>query len=224
MRGALIVFEGAEGVGKTTQLRRVGERLSVAGHSVTIVREPGGTPVGDEIRRLLLDTPHHVNPRAEALLFMASRAQLIDDVIGPALRNGAIVLADRFFLSTYAYQAAGRGLDESSVRQVNAFATDTLTPDLTVLLDLPGTDGPRRVAARGTPDRVERAGNDFHARVAAAFRLYATAAWQQRHPECGRIVQVAADGNEDVVTERILVALAGALPETFGSRRGSHIT
>ncbi len=221
MRGALIVLEGAEGVGKTTQLRRLGERLTANGYPVAVVREPGGTPVGDEIRGILLDAPHAINPRSEALLFMASRAQLIDDVIRPALAQGSVVLADRFFLSTYAYQAAGRGLEVASVRQINAFATDGLVPTITVLLDLPSGEGTRRAEARGAPDRVERAGDDFHTRVASAFRDFATAIWQQDHPECGPIVRVDARGTESEVTDRIRDAIADVLDETFGARRGS---
>src|SRR4051812_23650284 len=109
-RGRVIVFEGAEGAGKSTQLRRLAEWLIAGGTTVVSVREPGGTPIGDEIRRLLLDPTSDIAPRAEALLFMASRAQLVERVIRPAVERGDVVLVDRFFLSTYAYQGAGRGL------------------------------------------------------------------------------------------------------------------
>src|SRR6476469_5590490 len=113
--GLLIVFAGAEGAGKSPQLRKLAECLGAAGRNVVAVREPGGTVVGDEIRRILLDPQSDIVPRAEALLFMASRAQLVEREIRPALEEGAIVLLDRFFLSTYAYQIAGHGLPESEV-------------------------------------------------------------------------------------------------------------
>src|SRR5438876_5283164 len=133
----LIVFEGPEGAGKTTQLRMLSEWLASRGVTVVSAREPGGTPLGDEIRRLLLDTHDEMSPRAECLLFLASRAQLVEREIRPALRSGATVLVDRFFLSTYAYQGAGRGLPLDEVRAANQIAVGDLRPDLTVLLSLP---------------------------------------------------------------------------------------
>lgn len=217
MSGLLIVLEGAEGVGKTTQVQRLSRALVAAGRAVTLVREPGGTPMGNEVRRLLLEAPMHIVPRAEALLFMASRAQLVDDVIVPALGRGEIVLTDRFFLSTYAYQAAGRGLDEGAVRLTNQFATNGVLPSLTLLLDLPVGEGVRRAAERGEPDRVERSGDAFHRRVALAFREFATPGWQARHAECGPVVLVDASGSEDEVGTRIMQCLAARFPETFGA-------
>ena len=222
MPGALVVLEGGEGVGKTTQLTRLAARLRRAGLEVVIVREPGGTPLGDDVRRLLLNAPHAIVPRAEALLFMASRAQLVDDVIRPAIDQGHVVLADRFFLSTYAYQAVGRGLDEASVRSTNSFATSGLVPDVTLLLDLPMGHGLARANSRGEPDRLERSGDAFHRRVALAFREFAEADWQSRHPECGPIELVNADGPEDEVEIRLWKRLLERLPETFSTARGSH--
>ncbi|MBW7932941.1 MAG: dTMP kinase, partial [Gemmatimonadaceae bacterium] len=137
MPGRLIVFEGVEGAGKTTQLERLALRLGRHGAQVRTLREPGGTPVGDEIRALLLRPGAQIPPRTEALLFMASRAALVDEQVRPALARGEIVLLDRFFLSTYAYQVGGRGLPEDAVRDANAFATGGLVPDVTVLLTLP---------------------------------------------------------------------------------------
>ena len=222
MPGALVVLEGAEGVGKTTQLWRLAARARHTGLQVEVVREPGGTPLGDEIRRLVLDAPLHIVPRAEALLFMASRAQLLDDVVRPALGRGALVLTDRFFLSTYAYQAAGRGLDALAVQMTNQFATAGLVPDLTVLIDLPVGEGIARAASRGAPDRVERSGDGFHERVALAFREFATAEWQGRHSECGPIELVSGAGTESEVEERIWERLSAFRPETFRALRGSH--
>lgn len=221
-RGALVVFEGVEGAGKSTQVRRIGARLGAAGIACTIVREPGGTPVGDVIRGLLLDPAQHLDARSEALLFMASRAQLVRDVVGPALERGGFVLSDRFFLSTYAYQIAGRGLPEDEVRRANALATGGLVPDLTLLLDLPTREGFQRAERRSDPDRIERSGDAFHARVRAAFIEYATPEWQAGHPECGPIALIDAAGSEDDVSARIVEVLAERWPRTFATLAGSH--
>jgi dTMP kinase len=220
--GALIVLEGAEGVGKSTQLALLAARLRGAGERVIAVREPGSTPLGDGIRHLLLDPELHIAPRAEALLFMAARAQLVDDVIRPAISGGTVVLADRFFLSTYAYQSFGRGLDDAQVRALNGFATGGLVPDVTVLLDLPDGEGLARATARGPADRIERSGDDFHGRVAAAFRAFAQPGWQERHPECGPIVRVDASGTQDEVAARIWQEVEARRHETFPANRGSQ--
>ena len=220
--GRLIVFEGAEGVGKSTQLRRLAAALEARGVAHRVVREPGQTPAGDEIRRLLLDPASDLVPRAEALLFMASRAQLVERELRPALARGEIVLADRFFLSTYAYQAAGRGLPIDGVRAANALATDGLVPDLTLLLDFPVAEGLARASARGGHDRMERSGDDFHARVGAAFASFARPEWQRAHPEVGPVATVDARGGEADVFARVERELAGRWRETFGSLRESH--
>src|SRR3954471_18367609 len=154
-RGILIVFEGPEGAGKSTQLRLLADWLWQRGHKVVAVREPGGTVIGDEIRRLLLDPASEMVPRTEALLFMASRAQLVEREIRPALDSGAIVLVDRFFLSTYAYQGDGRGLSEDELRAANRMSTSGLVPDRTLLLTLPPEDGLARAMRRGEHDRME---------------------------------------------------------------------
>jgi dTMP kinase len=220
-RGRLIVFEGAEGVGKTTQIRLLGEWLAACGFSfLAFVREPGGTPLGNEIRRLLLESEQDLVPRAEALLFMASRAQLVEREIRPALNAGTWVLADRFFLSTYAYQAAGRGIPEAEVVEANSFATQGLVPDLTLLFELPVAEGLARAGARGGHDRIERSGDEFHARVAEAFRTFATAAWQSRHPECGPIVTIDAVGSVTAVARRVAEAVSARWPETFARTPG----
>src|SRR5690349_17704996 len=214
-QGKLIVFEGAEGVGKTTQIRLLAEHLGSRGRDVIAVREPGGTVLGDEIRRILLDPGSDITPRAEALLFMASRAQLVQRVLRPAIESNAIVLVDRFFLSTYAYQGAGRGIDEEQLVAANRMATQGTTPDLTVLLDLPAEDGLSRAARRGAHDRIESAAKTFHARVASAFREFATAEWQARHPECGPIAVVDARGSEGEVFARIHEVLRFRWPAFF---------
>ena len=220
--GALIVFEGPEGAGKSTQIRRLTSDLTAAAVPFLAVREPGGTVLGDEIRQLLLDAPHEMHARAEALLFMASRAELVERRIRPALLAGTFVIADRFFLSTYAYQMAGRGLPEADVVAANRFATGGLRPDLTLLLQMPVAAGLQRADRRGNRDRIERADDDFHARVAAGFAAFADAAWQKLHPEAGPIVSIDANASEGVVYASIARELARRWPETFGSLAESN--
>jgi dTMP kinase len=212
----LIVLEGPEGAGKTTQVGLLREWLATAGHKTLAFREPGGTAVGDEIRKILLDHPSSdIVPRAESLLFMASRAQLVEREIAPALSAGAIVLLDRFFLSTYAYQVAGRGLPYDQVGAANRLATADVRPDLTILLTLPVADGLARVTRRGAHDRMESADREFHERVARAFAEFATAEWQAAHPESGPVVPVDASGDTLAVFRRLLSTLAGRWPGTF---------
>ena len=220
LRGVLIVFEGGEGSGKSTQLRRVSAALARRGTSHVCLREPGGTALGTEVRRLLLDRSSDVVHRAEALLFMASRAQLVEREIRPALDRGDVVLLDRFFLSTYAYQVAGHGLPEDEVRAANRFATSGLVPDLTLLLTYPVTDGLARAARRAAShDRIEAMGEPFHRRVAAAFGTFADHAWQADHPECGQVVAIDAEGREDEVAGRVSAALSARWPGTFPGTR-----
>jgi dTMP kinase len=211
VRGLLLVLEGPEGVGKTTQAAALLRALP----STEAFREPGGTPLGDEIRSLLLSPDHvAIGARAEALLFMAARAQLVER-IEARLAAGKTVLLDRFFLSTYAYQIMGRGLPVEEVRRANALAVGDLRPDLTVLLACEPSLARERMVARGDLDRMEQEGSDFHARVTAAFLAAADPAWQAAHPEVGPVARVDADGSPDEVTRRILDLLAARWPETF---------
>jgi len=221
-RGKLIVLEGAEGVGKTTQIRRLGETLAARGIDHLMVREPGGTPVGDAIRRLLLDPGPELSPRAEALLFMASRAELVDEIVRPALSRGVVVVADRFFLSTYAYQIAGRGLADREVSGANRFATGGLVPDLTILLRLSVAEALARTDSRGSRDRIEAATDEFHHRVAAAFDRFVEPGWQREHPESGPVVAIDASGSTDDVAAAVLGVLDRTWPETFRPAIGSH--
>lgn len=214
-RGRLIVLEGPEGAGKTTQQRMLADRLKNAGHNVLALREPGGTPLGDSIRAILLDSVHEMTPAAEALLFMASRAEIVSLLIDPALGDGVVVLMDRFFLSTYAYQIAGRGLDETQIRQANALATAGQVPDLTIVIDVPPEAGLARAEARASKDRMERADDDFHSRVSRAFLRFATEEWQKDHPECGPIVKVNGTNSPEHVQNEIVRVLAQNLPEDF---------
>ena len=210
-----MVFEGPEGAGKTTQVARLAARLDGLGIDAVALREPGGTDLGNLIRDTVLDPARQITDEAEALLFIASRAELVAERIRPALDDGFVVLLDRFFLSTYAYQIAGRGLPEDSLRSANRLATRGLTPDITILLELPAGDGLSRAASRGPSDRMERTGDAFHQRVSAAFSEYATREWQAAHPECGPIVRVEAGGHVEDVEARVAAALAAAGPEPF---------
>jgi len=213
--GKLLVFEGAEGVGKTTQVARLAARLEALGVPAERYREPGGTPLGDEIRELLLNpVSRDITPRAEALLFMAARAQLVAH-IASRLREGAIVLLDRFFLSTYAYQISGRGLEGPLVRDANQLAVGGLTPDLTLLLAGDPQVAEERVRSRGGLDRMEQEDRAFHDRVSAAFLAAADPVWQAAHPEVGPIERIDADDSVDGVGARIDRALAARWPETF---------
>ena len=216
-RGRLIVLEGAEGAGKTTQIKLLAERLSTVGVPCLAVREPGGTPVGDDIREILLHPEQEITAATEALLFMASRAELVAREILPSIVEGLVVLVDRFFLSTYAYQIVGRRLPEDEIRAANRLATAGLIPDLTLLLDVPVGEGLGRADARGARDRMERADDDFHVRVGNAFREFADQKWQHSHPECGPIKLIDGTGDENTVQHRIVSALMTAFPQPFGN-------
>jgi len=162
-------------------------------------------------------TEQEITTATEALLFMASRAELIAREIVPSLEEGNVVLVDRFFLSTYAYQIVGRGLPEPEVRAANRLATAGLIPDLTLLLDVPAAHGLERADARGERDRMERSSDDFHARVSRAFREFTDSKWQHSHPECGPIKLIDGTGNETTVHMRVVSTLAAVFPKPFGS-------
>jgi dTMP kinase len=187
---------------------------------VVSLREPGGTPVGDELRKILLDPESQLTPRTEALLFMASRAELVNRVVRPALDREAVVILDRYFLSTYAYQVFGRGLGESDIREANHLATGGLVPDVTLLLQLPLELSRQRLQTRGAgPDRMEQASHGFHERVSKAFETFATPAWQTAHPECGIIKPVDASGDEDTVFARLRETVIKGWRGSFPGRR-----
>lgn len=215
--GCFVVLEGGEGAGKTTQWERIASRLTAAGHDVVALREPGGTPAGDVLRQVLLDPASSLTAHTEALLFAASRAQLVSEVIAPALARGAVVLVDRFLLSTYAYQGAGRGLPMPALRSINEFATGGVAPHLTLLLTMPLDHALARAAARGAADRMEREEHAFHTRVQEAFLDASRKEWQVLHPEIGAVETVDASGSPDEVLQRCLAQLAVRWPERFGS-------
>jgi len=172
-QGWLIVFEGVEGAGKSTQLELLRQALEKAGRKVVATREPGGTPVGERVRSILLDPAATVHPRAEALLFAAARAQHVEQVIRPALERGEVVLCDRYLDSSLVYQGAARGLGQEPVAAINRFATAGLVPDLVVLLRLDPAEGLAR--GRGGRDRIESQDLEFHRVVARAFLELAAA-------------------------------------------------
>jgi dTMP kinase len=210
--GRMIVLEGAEGVGKTTQAGHLADALRAAEVPVVIVREPGATWLGEKIRGLLLDARVDIEPPAEAFLFLAARAQLMRD-IRAHVHEGKTVVADRFFLSTYAYQIAGRGLPADLVRSANRLAVADFVPDLTVVLNFPVHAGLDRTATRGGDlDRIERASAAFHESVAAAFQEFLTKEWQGAHPESGPLVGVDATGSEAMVTHKVLEAVTARWP------------
>ncbi len=169
-----ITFEGTEGSGKSLQTRLLAERLRGRGLMVAVTHEPGGTPLGAEVRQLLL-ARDELEPvaRAEALLMNASRAQLVERFIRPALQRGEVVVCDRFADSTLAYQGAGRGLDMQALEAVISFATAGLQPDMTILLDVPVEVGLARKHAQAQRNRFEAEALDFHARVRSAYLLFA---------------------------------------------------
>ncbi len=167
--GLFVSFEGPEGAGKSTQLARLAARLDSHGTPHRLTREPGGTPLGTRVREVLLDPALTIDPLPEFLLYSASRAQLVANEIRPALHRGEVVVCDRYADSSLAYQGAGRGLPVNLLREITLAATDGLTPDLTVLLDLDPQVGLERAARRGQPDRLEQADLDFHRRVRAGF-------------------------------------------------------
>jgi dTMP kinase len=194
-RGAFIVFEGVEGAGKGTQIRMAREFLEQQGYEVLVTREPGGTELGERLRRLILDEDlGTMDAHAEAMLFAASRAQHVSSVIRPALEEGKVVLCDRYIDSSVAYQAAGRGLSEPDILTLNVWATQGLFPDLVILLNLEPEEGLSRVGEER--DRIELEGSSFLIRVAEAYLRIA-----DEHPE--RFVVVEAGDAPDVVQKRV---------------------
>jgi dTMP kinase len=161
----LVTFEGIEAAGKTTLIAALAQDLRTDGASVLVTREPGGTPLGDSLRALFFDPAFAVDPVAEVMLLNASRAQLVAEVIAPALKARTTVLCDRFFDATVAYQGFGRGLNIESLLEICLVATHRIAPDLTFLLDLAPEISAARVHARGDADRLEREDIEFHTRV-----------------------------------------------------------
>jgi dTMP kinase len=208
MRGLFITFEGTEGSGKSTQVVVLTRRLTGLGYKPVLLREPGGTPIGEEIRHTLKhsDANHAMTSETELLLMNASRAQLVREIIRPALNNGEIVVCDRFYDSTTAYQGHGRGLDLEMVRQTIACAVGETRPDLTLLLTVPVKMSEARRQARLLPgmenvrDRMEEADRGFFERVEAGYKKLAAA-------EPGRIKNIDATLPMERVSEAIWLAV-----------------
>lgn len=206
-----ITFEGPEGSGKSTQIRLLAEFLRTRGFSVEVVREPGGTPIGDQIRHVLHDTANTaMSPAAEVLLYSASRAQLISERIKPSLAAGRIVLCDRYADSTMAYQGYGRGLDLGMLAALTEIATGGLRPDLILLLDLDVSAGLSRRRIRGEEmNRLDLEAVAFHERVRAGYRLLADA-------DPDRWVRIPADRSVDLVAVDIREAVIARMPVAAG--------
>ena len=207
MRGIFITLEGADGCGKSTQAALLADRVEAAGREVVRLREPGGTPISEKIRALVLDPANgEMCPECELLLFEAARAQLVRQVIEPALARGAVVVCDRFYDSTYAYQAAGRALGQQTIRSGNALGSCGVDPDRTLVLDME-TDA---ALARATRDGAE--GVAFQRRVREGYLQLVT-------EEPGRVRRVDAEGSVEDVSARLDAALADLLPELAGEGR-----
>ncbi|WP_314933168.1 dTMP kinase [Actinomyces oris] len=209
--GLFISFEGGDGVGKTTQIRILADLLTAADVDHVLTREPGGTELGIEIRRLLLHGGY-VAPRAEALLYAADRAHHIATRVRPALERGAVVLADRYLDSSVAYQGAARSLGPQEVRDLSLWATEGLLPDLTVLLDGDPDLAERRTTGRGAKDRLEQEGDAFRVALREQFLTLA-----QAEPE--RFVVVDADRPVDQVADDVIEAVVAAV-----RRHGAQLT
>lgn len=205
MDGKLIVFEGIEGCGKTTQLERSRQWLTTIQQADVIpTREPGGTQLGAGIRQLLLHTDDEpIHDRAELLLYAADRAQHVENFLRPHLERGALILCDRYTDSTIAYQGYGRGLNLDLIDQLNQVATGGLQSDLTIWLDIDVEVGFERMKQRGKRDRIEQASLDFHRRVQQGFAKLA-------EENLDRIVRIDGSGSELTVAEQVKAALSQA--------------
>jgi len=203
--GVFVVFEGVEGAGKSTQIQRVASRLRDLGVVHRLAREPGGTAVGERIREVILNPGLDMCAETELLLVLAARAEFVRRLIRPALRDGELVLSDRYELSTFAYQGAGRNLGLERARAWNELATEGLKPDLTILLLVAPELGRGRQS--GVRDRLESERAEFHRTVAAAYERLAAA-----DPS---IVTIRTEGSPDEVHERIWAELSGRWPERF---------
>jgi dTMP kinase len=204
-RGKFITLEGGEGVGKSTQVQALAQRLRERGITVVLTREPGGSEGAEKVRELLLSSEAQWEARAEALLFAAARADHVDKLIRPALENGSWVLSDRFVDSSLAYQGGAGGLGIETVREINAFGVDGWYPDRTLILML--QEGSDRAQARdgGVSDRIGGRADDYHRKVDAAFQIIAA-----EEPE--RVELIDASGTPDAVTQRLLHAIGDLLP------------
>lgn len=191
----LITFEGIDGCGKTTQIKLLKEYIESKGLSVVTMREPGGSDFSEQLRNILLSSRHRVGARSELMLFEAARANLVDTVIKPELERGKIVICDRFYDSTTAYQAFGRGLPLDFVQKLNLFATGGLTPNLTIYLSI-SLDESKRRTSRPEFDRIEKAGDEFFLKVIEGYNYIA-------RQEPNRFVVVDASGSRQKTARKV---------------------
>lgn len=206
--GILITFEGDDGVGKSTHIALLAERLLSCGLDVICLREPGGTKIGEDLRNIVLDASNEgMSPECELLIYEAARAQLVHEVITPALSAGKVVLCDRFTDSTIAYQACGRGLSKPFVEEANSFATGGLVPDMTILLYVSNeSELGQRMDERASFDRIELADTQFHSNVSRAFREL-----PEVYPD--RIVAIESSGEVNRTSSAIAEAVFSRFPE-----------
>lgn len=207
-RGLFITFEGTDGAGKTTQIERLTADLRQIGYDVCLTREPGGTPISEQIRDMLLNPDHsEMAATTELMLYAASRAQHVSEVIKPALKAGKIVICSRFTDATIVYQGYGRGLDLERIHRLNRIATDCVTPDVTFVLDLPVETGLQRVQnSRGGLDRLEREKIDFHHRLREGYQTIA-----QQEPQ--RLKIIDAQVSPEQVYAQIQAIIEPLLPQ-----------
>jgi len=208
-RGIFVTLEGPEGAGKTTQLKLLSKHLDALGHKHIVTRDPGGTPLGKQIRRILLNPETPVCPITELLLYEADRAQHIAEVIMPALQDGTLVLCDRYTDSTLAYQGYGRQLDFALINQLNQIATSGLTPDLTILFDIDSSAGLGRLHPSGH-DRLEREALEFHHKVREGYlKMSADEPERWRILDASKAMSVVQEDLRRILFEKF--ALAGLL-------------
>ena len=203
MKGTFITFEGCEGAGKSTQIRLLSQYLAERGKECVVTREPGGSAISEAIRTVILDGKNTaMTDECEALLYAAARAQHLSDTVLPALEEGKTVLCDRYIFSSFAYQGYGRGLDMDFLRAVNSFALQGHMPDITLFLDIPPRSAFERKHGADQNDRIEQAGEAFHARVYQGYLRLA-----EEYP--GQIVRVDCSGTKFETNEKIRALLAG---------------
>lgn len=215
MAGLFISFEGPDGSGKSTHIRLLSEKLRKMGHTVLVTREPGGCPISEKIRELVLSTEYsEMTAVTEALLYAAARAQHVAEVIRPALARGEIVITDRYIDSSYTYQGYGRGLGEELVERINEPAVSGLMPDITFFMSVDTKEASRRISDREL-DRLELAGVSFHDKVYAAFKFLAS-------KYDGRIVTVEATRPKPEVHELVMAAVEDRLNAYNTGKKSEH--
>jgi len=201
-----ITLDGGDGCGKSTQIRRLAEKLQSHGHEVVCCRDPGSTPLGDAVRDILLNRQElHIADITEVFLFTAARAQLVQEVIRPALKSGKIVLSDRFLISTFVYQCYAGGVSEEVLKSIAAAAVGETLPDLGIVLDIPYEAAIQRIGHRAVPDRMECKGEEYHRLVREGFLKYAAA-----EPERYTVIDATPSPSE--VAEAIWKIVAAVIP------------